>query len=203
MYVEAQLTRADVEEFVHRIAPIRIHMTPTDEDTHWLELDAPKVVQFVPERGLRVECTGRIRYSVASVPFRFAIRSLHVLLCPVVVDTRVYFHLEIEKSDLQHIPDVIDDGIMQLINRALTPRRTRMVWDFGRTLSAALPLPVRLEPLDQLSVGVRQGDVVIGREEIRFRVALTTEIVRYKDHPSDAEPATHVVEDSGLRPAHG
>jgi hypothetical protein len=200
MYVETQLSRADVENLVAQIAPVRIHMTPTDEDTHWLELDTPKVVQFVPDRGVRVECTGRVRYSVSSVPFRFAIRSLHVLLRPIVVDTRLYFHLEIEKSDLQHVPDVIDDGIMQLINRSLTPRRTRMVWDFGRTLSAALPLPVRLEPLDEVNVRVQRGEVKVDNDSIRFRATLATEIVRYKDHPSDAKPAA---DDSGFHPAHG
>jgi len=203
MKIEIQVSRAAIEKLVRQAAPIRIHMTPTEEDAHWLELDTPKLVELVPGRGARVECTGRVRYSVESVPFRFAIRRLHVLLRPVVVDARLYFHLEIEKSDPEHVPDVIDESIMRLINRALTPRRTRMVWDFGRTLSVAMPLPVRLEPLDEFSVGAKAGEVLIDREAIRLRVALTPEIARYRDPPSDAAPAAHFEDASAVRPAHG
>ena len=52
MHIEAVLTRADVTRLIGELAPIRIHMTPTDEDRRWVELDEPAALVYCPFRAL-------------------------------------------------------------------------------------------------------------------------------------------------------
>ena len=190
MHIEAVLTRADVTRLIGELTPIRIHMTPTDEDRRWVELDEPERVDLVPGRGVRVVSSGRVRYAVGGLKVPLTIREVQAMLAPRVVsdgdgEVRLAFEIDLEKSDLVMVPDLIDTAIMNQVNDALTPRATNMVWAFSKTLTRSFALPERLEPLDRFELAVRGGEVEVDAEALRFRIQLDASVSRSKPRPDD------------------
>lgn len=184
------LYRANIERLLNEFAPIRIHMTPKDEDRRWIELEPPSRIEMVPDRGVRVVTRARVRYTVAGIRVPLRIRRLQALLEPVVVQAgetghRLAFAIDIESGDLVGVPDVIDGLIVGKVNQALNPRDTRMVWAFGQTLTRSFEMPERLEPLNRLQLAVDDGAVDVDDEKIVFRIGLDASLSRHSDRPRD------------------
>jgi hypothetical protein len=190
-----QLTLAigheELSKLFNELAPIRIHMTPTDEDRRWLELEAPERITVVPDLGVRIVTRGHLRYAVGKLKIPATIQRLQLLLTPKVVQAddfahRLAFELTIEEGDLAHVPDLLDAAFVAVVNEALTPRATGMVWNFGEALSKSAVLPERLEPLDRFGVEVTGGSVAVSADRVSFTVDLAAGITRTKPRPDDA-----------------
>jgi hypothetical protein len=188
MEIEVVLTRDTVERLIREFSPIRIHMTPTDEDRRWVELDEPQEVTLVPERGVRVICAGRVRYEVLGLKPSITLRNIQVLLEPRVVGgprgSQLEFEINIEEADLVHVPGLVDDAIVHAVNAALTPQDTHMIVDFATLLTHTFAMPERLEPLKSFRLEVLGGSVHVDAEVLRFRVRLRAELERYKPRPT-------------------
>jgi hypothetical protein len=180
--IEAHIEHGTLARLLKELAPVRIHMTPPDEGTRWLELDEPSLVQPVPGRGLRVHASGRFRFDLWRVPVRFGIRRIGMLLEPVVVQRegqpRLAFAIELEEGDLIGVPRLVERPLVRRINAALQPRNTKLVWSFAETLSHHFGMPNRLEPIDGLSLDTSDGEVTVDREAVRFSIRLTPELHR-------------------------
>jgi hypothetical protein len=190
MYLDAVLTRSEITSLLEQFAPIRIHLTPTDEDRSWVELERPSEITMVPGRGIRAVCSGRVRYAVAGVKLPFAIRRIQVLLEPKIVQLRpgaqrLDFALEIEDADLENIPGLIDRAIVGRVNDALTPEATHMRWEFTRSLDKVFAMPQRLEPLDRVVLSAAAGEVTVSEEGLRLRLHMNTALTRQKPRPTD------------------
>ncbi len=190
MQLSLTIGHVELTRMLNELAPIRIHMTPTDEDRRWLELEAPSDVTFVPDRGVRIVTHGRLRYAFGALQIPATVKHLQLVLEPKVVQAddfahRLAFALTIEEGDLAHIPGVLDDALVGIVNDALTPRATNMVWNFGAALTKSAVLPERLEPLDRFSVGVESGRVAVTRDHVEFIVDLSAGISRTKPRPTD------------------
>jgi hypothetical protein len=61
-----------------------------------------------------------------------------------------------------------------------------MVWKFGEMLDKSLPMPNRLEPLENLRVSVTGGAVAIDDQRICFSIRLSLTVSRTAARPSDA-----------------
>ena len=190
MYIDAILTASEIATLLGQFAPIRIHLTATDEDRSWVELERPDEVQMVPGRGVRVVCSGRLRYAVAGIKLPLSIRRIQVLLEPKIVELgadeqRLDFALHIEDADLENIPGLVDRAIVGKVNDALTPEATSMLWEFSRTLALNVRLPERLEPLEQLLLRAPGGVVSVTHEGVGLRVHLNAGLTRTKPRPTD------------------
>ena len=190
MHLEVRIGRDDVHRLIRQFAPIRIHMTPTDEDRRWIELDEPHAIAMIPERGVSVTCSGRVRYALGPVKLPLSIRSIGILLRPLISksDTghhRLEFELQIEDSDLVAIPGVVDQAIMNRVNSALTPEATRMIWEFGATLTKSFQLPNRLEPLDRFDLVVNDAHVTVDELGLLLHVEMGAGLSRTKPRPTD------------------
>ncbi|MFW6067073.1 MAG: hypothetical protein ACOC97_01955 [Myxococcota bacterium] len=192
MEFTSTLRREDIEQLLREFAPIRIHMTPTDEDRRWLELEAPRRIEMVPGRGVRILTSGRARYDLLGIRFPIRIRKLQAVLEPVVVqaegtDHRLAFAIDIEGGDLVAVPALLDRIVVGRVNQALNPRDTRMVWTFGETLTRSFSMPERLEPLDRLNLRVCDGLVEVDDRQVVFRIGLDASLSRHKERPTDDE----------------
>lgn len=187
--IEAHIEHGTLARLLRELAPVRIHMTPPDEGTRWLELDEPSLIQPVPGRGLRLEAAGRFRFDLLRVPLRVEIRRLRLLLEPVVVEKdrslRLAFAMDIEEGDLVGVPSAIEAPLVRRVNRALSPQDTKLVWNFGETLSKRFALPPRLEPVDALSLAASAGEVVVDRDAVHFSIRLEPEVHRHELQPVD------------------
>ena len=182
MKIEAHIEHGPLARLLNELAPVRIHMTPPEEGTRWLELEKPSLVQAVPGRGLRVHAAGRFRFDLWRLPVRFGIRRVGMILEPVVVERegspRLAFAIELEEGDLIGVPAFVERPLVRKLNAVLQPRNTKLVWGFADTLTQTFDMPHRLEPLDALSLATTQGAVFVDREAIHLSVELRPELHR-------------------------
>jgi hypothetical protein len=193
MHIDVVLTAEELGQILRAAAPLRIHLTETDEDRRWVEVEQPTEVSLVANLGLRMVSSGRIRYELAGFRPMFSIRRLQLLCVPQVVSVsatheRLDFQLILEEADVVNVPGFADRALVNAVNEALTPGRLGLSWDFGRALQRAIGMPARFEPLDQLLLGPPAGRVTIGEDALRFSVALPFTFARSKPRPTDPAP---------------
>jgi hypothetical protein len=189
MLIELALGLEDIVALLREATPLRIHLTDTDEDRRWVEIEPPSDVALVPHVGLRVVSHGRIRYELAGLQLPFTIRRLQILFEPVVVSSgaeeRLDFKLSIEQADLELVPSFGERALINAVNEALEPARLGMLWPFGRLLERALPLPARFEPLRDFLLQGPMGTVSVTANELRFRLNVDLGFSRSKPRPTD------------------
>jgi hypothetical protein len=84
----------------------------------------------------------------------------------------------IETADLQNVPDLLDRGVVGLVNRALEARSERLAWDFGRALALRFVLPDTLVPLEAAEVAVETARVRVRADALELTVSLTMHVSR-------------------------
>jgi hypothetical protein len=189
MDIDVVLGIKDIVGLLREATPLRIHLTDRDEDRRWVELEQPTEISLLPNLGIRVVSSGRIRYEIAGIQLPFVIRRLQVLLQPVVVAAgtheRLDFKLGVEQADLENVPALADRVLVSAVNDALSPERLGTFWNFGRLLERALHLPERFEPLHQFLLQAPAGQVTITDTEVRLRLRLGLACSRSKARPGD------------------
>ncbi len=190
MELRVRLTRDALADLLRQFAPIRIHLTPKDEDRRWVEIERPHEVELLPERGLRVISHGRLRYEIAHIPLPLTIRRVELLLVPRILSPgpnqfRLAFELQIQQADLELVPALVDRAIYEKVNALLDAEHTPLVWDFGKAFDQSPRLPERLEPVSHFLLKTRDADVHVDAEAITFSVRLGASLSRSKERPTD------------------
>jgi hypothetical protein len=190
MDIDVVLGIKDIVGLLREATPLRIHLIDRDEDRRWVELEQPSEISLVPNLGIRVVSSGRIRYEIAGIQLPFVIRRLQLLLQPAVVPAggtheRLDFKLGVEQADLENVPALADRMLVSAVNDALSPERLGTFWSFGRMLERALHLPERFEPLHQFLLQDPAGQVTITDTEVRLRLRLGLACSRSKARPGD------------------
>lgn len=187
--VDVTLNRAALIELLEQAGPLRIHLTEADEDRRWVELEAPSEVIFVPGIGVRLVTRGRMRHELAGVGIPFGIRRLQILFTPEVVHgphgQRLDFRLRIEEADLENVPGLVEGALIPKVNDALEPARLGLFWDVSTTLSRAVSLPERFEPLDRFATSARAAHASVTSDAIVLRLSLALALTRSKPRPTD------------------
>jgi hypothetical protein len=190
MDIDVVLSTEEIAALLKEATPVRIHLTERDEDRRWVELERPTEVSLVPNLGVRIVSSGRIRYELAGIKLPFSIRRLQLLCEPRVVSgaggqERLDFKLSVEQADLENVPSLADRALVTAVNDALAPARLGMFWNFGRMLYKSLRMPERYEPLNQFNVRAPAGQVIVGATELRFRLQLGLGFSRNRARPGD------------------
>ena len=190
LMVEVELGIGRIESLLRAFAPVRIHLTPLDEDTRFIDIESPDEVLMVPERGVFIRSRGKLHYRVAGMELEREIRSLQALLLPSVVgerqSSRLAFDIEILETDIVGVPTMIDDAILKQVNGRLDWRHTKLAWNFGQALSTASYVPERIEPLDQLITRVGPSRIDVTTDGIRFEVEIVPTLTRLRTRPTTA-----------------
>ncbi|MGB0680960.1 MAG: hypothetical protein ACPGUV_15025 [Polyangiales bacterium] len=183
MQLIAVIGKEELREALEQITPLRIHLSPPEGFERWIELDPPKNLAFVPGDGVRFETSGRLRYETAVVPLGTEVRDVQVLLQPRVVrpkgqkkakaSPRLVFAVELSHGEIQAVPQFLDAGFLRIVNKALTPRASKLVWDFSDTLSNQAEMSPRLQPLEQVETVVEGGAVEVREDAIHFSVEIS------------------------------
>jgi len=191
MKLDIKLSRQTLQDLLFEFTPLRIHLTRTDEDLRWVELERPESIEIVPGRGLRISTHGRLRYTVASVGVPFKIRRIVLLLEPKVLRAAgdplsLAFELKIEHADLELVPGLVDHVLAARINDLLCAEHTPLSWVFGKTLTRSVALPERIEPLSRIDLTARDAQVTTDEQGVCFTIDLTAHLARTKPRPDDA-----------------
>jgi hypothetical protein len=189
MDIDVVLSAEQIVALLSEATPVRIHLTERDEDTRWVELERPTEVTLVPEVGIRIVSSGRIRYELAGIQLPFSIRRVQLLFAPKVVSVagepeRLDFELSLEEADLENIPGVAERMLITAVNELLAPERLGTVWNFGRMLDKSITMPERYEPLNQFLLRAPAGRVTITATELRVRMQIGLGLSRNAARPS-------------------
>jgi hypothetical protein len=192
--LDVTLRQDEVIQLLGEVAPIRIHLTQGDEDRRWVELEAPSEVKFVPGQGIRIVTRGRLRHELAGVALPFGIRRVQVLFAPQIVaghhGQRLDFLLRVEQADLENIPGMLEAVVIPKVNQALEPERLGMYWELAQTVTLAVPLPERFEPLDRFLTSARAAQVTVTHDALILRLNLGLGISRTRPRPIDGPPTS-------------
>lgn len=124
MEITARLDAETVTNVLRTLTPLTVHLDDDARGDRWFRLDPPDAVEFVAGEGLRVQSTAMVQWTVAGLKIPFTIRSLQVMLRPIIVDAalggRLVFRASIEKADLKNVPDAIDAAILDHVNERLS-----------------------------------------------------------------------------------
>jgi hypothetical protein len=192
--IDVTLHQDEVVALLAEVAPIRIHLTEGDEDRRWVELEPPSEVKFVPGQGIRIVTHGRLRHELAGVALPFGIRRVQVLFAPQIVTghhgQRLDFLLRVEQADLENVPGLVEGVVISKVNQALEPERLGMYWELAQTVTLAVPLPERFEPLDRFLSVARAAQVTVTHDSLILRLSMGLGMSRTRARPVDGQPAS-------------
>jgi hypothetical protein len=178
MFVETIVPREDVIALLESALPLAVHF----EGGGSLELFGLSEVTLVPERGLQVTCKAKVLWPALGIPLRVALRSLTLMLQPVVTrfETGEVLELElsIERADFAGIPDFADAAIRRKIDAALRAKKHAMAFDFTHVLRHRLVLPKNVEPISTVSIEAAWAKLRITEEALVVVVSVHTTLAR-------------------------
>jgi hypothetical protein len=181
MQVDAVLTKDDLPELLGQFAPLTIRLGKHGQ----LIVSDPRDITLIPGAGARVCCKGKLNWTVLGLDVPVTLNSLILILRPEILDDErgnaLVFKVEIEHIDLAGVPEVLDDGITDKVNRELAANHVELSWNYVRTLSHTFKLPESLEPLESLDLRAAGGRVLVTAEAIRFSVPFHTAVRRRAD----------------------
>jgi hypothetical protein len=188
MYLRATLTLAELRSLLDQLVPLRIHLELSEkretQPQRWIELRDPTDVSLVPGRGLRVVCSGAVRYDVGPLHSRVRIREVALLLVPSVRTTTgddanaLSLRLEIERADIAMVPDGIDALIIAGVNEILAPKAEHASWSIDRAMKLKVPMPPQLVPLDAFHLGAQWTGVTVGKDHVELEMKLSAGVTR-------------------------
>lgn len=188
MQLEITLDQSDIERLLRAVTPVRIRLG--DGVADWIQLEPPKTVALVPDRGVRIETAGSFRASLGVIDVPVLLEKVTFVLRPVVDDAagspELKFGIEIEDGDLFRIPALVDRGIQAVVNRQLRPPATPLSWPFALTLGGQWDLPNRILPPQRFCLGVARGEVSVTHAGVSFRVEFDGSLERDHARPEDA-----------------
>lgn len=193
LYLEASLPRAMVEHTIRRLAPLKIHMADPKEDRRWIELEAPASVELCPGEGVRVVTTGRFRFDFGKITIPAYLDRIEFMASPRIIQSEgldaAAVPIEILSADVRMVPNLIDDLLVAQVNRALTPRASRLVWNFSNTLAASFEMPSQLEQLKRLELNCDGSFFQVHTDSIVLRVAYAFSVIRSDETETSEETA--------------
>lgn len=156
MRLVASLALDEIRDLLAAAFPLKLRLGDDDEPDRWIRIDPPDRCVLVPGQGLEVDTTGTLRWPLAMISGLLNVLAMRVLLRPRVVASPagqgLGFDLELEHFDLEHVPDLLDRGILRTVNARLRTRGARALWDFSRALRLRLPAPERIEDVEALRI---------------------------------------------------
>jgi|HubBroStandDraft_2_1064218.scaffolds.fasta_scaffold64326_1 hypothetical protein len=179
MWLEAVLTKDDLQDVFQQFAPLTIRLGESGE----LTLDAPSDVTFDSQGGVRVVCTARLAWSVLGLHVPVTIHSLIALITPVIErpgarDEALVFKLALEHADIAALPALFDSHVTARVNEELLKKHVELSWEFRKLLDHVFALPPTLESADGLALRVKASVVKMTSDALGFAVNLGVDVRR-------------------------
>jgi len=189
MWAEAIFSKDDLEEVTGQLFPLRICI---GEGGNVLLTDR-RDLALLPDVGLRMTITAEIHWPVLGVHVPVSVRSATLEIRPEIVERpggdTLTFKLHLDDVDVSILPDLVDRGIVDLVNRELEAKHVELSWGFTRTLSYVFGLPEALASAGALDLRARSGRVKITSEALAIAVLFEARVEpRGVPRPRVSEP---------------
>jgi hypothetical protein len=189
--LEAIVPRADLARLVASITPLRVTIGPGRA----VNLDG-LTLELVAGRGVRLRGSGTVSWDFAHVPIPVRVNACQILLVPRLGSADgshvLSFEPLLENLQVKSAPGLADETIAAAIRRAIEGSRSRLAWDFGRTLSTRLPLSPKVSPTSTLALFPVGGAASVSDRELRIvlRFESRLEVERGQARSADARDVT-------------
>ena len=188
MLLTAVVAKPELVSLIHSLTPMRIDID--ERRGRFVTLGRPELT-LVPGRGLRLRGDARVSWDVAGVAIPVTLQAWQVLLVPRIVSrgkSRVLsFEPVIEELDLKLVPAFLDDAIVGAIREGISHNRDKIAWDFARTLSKRLPLPMKISPAKTFEILAVDGEVETTSSELRLAVRFEARVESRSAVPRESE----------------
>jgi hypothetical protein len=169
--ITARLDETTIKQLLDELLPARVILDGEDR-RRWIEIQPPTKVDFVADRGLRLETSGQIQWVAAGLPITVTLTSVQMMLAPEVVTDphggRLVFRPALEELDLKNVPGFLDRGLLGVVNGRLAAEGDELAWDFGKALTVNVPLPPSLEPQVNFQLSVRTATASVLADAIEL-----------------------------------
>jgi hypothetical protein len=174
--ITARLDEATIQQLLAELLPAKILLDEQGEKGRWIQIEPARHVDFIADRGLRLQTSGQIQWLAAGLPITLTLKAVQLLLRPEVVDDddggRLVFHPALEDLDLKNVPGFLDRSVVGMVNGKLESQGNALAWNFGKSLAVSAPLPPGIVPVETFQMRVRSGQVVVLAEALELTVTL-------------------------------
>jgi len=175
MLLQATFGLDDLIDALQRFTPLELRLGDLEGKDRTLFIERPERVTLVPERGLRIETTARLKWTVAGISVPVTVQAAQLLLIPEIAQREgrdvLRFQLVLESADLKHVPAFLDAKVVDEVNEALQADDARPTWGFLDTLSFSVGLPARLVSARAFELNAYWGAMKITDAAVIFTVS--------------------------------
>jgi hypothetical protein len=204
MFLEAILTKADLETVLRQFSPLKILLG----DNGSLLLAEVKDVSFVPDEGIEVVCDGALHWPVLGFDMPVTFNGLALRVLPVVdtaaKGTPLVFRLQLNHTGLAVLPSMFDHRVTTLINDEFQKKHVELSWNFIKTLTHEFALPAAIASAAAISLVAVEGVVKANSRALGLAVRFETTVRRRLETAEDAAkasvPATDEAEAKAAEP---
>jgi hypothetical protein len=159
MWLEAILTREDLQDVAARFAPLELRLG----DNGSLLLVEPRDVALMADRGIAVKCDATLHWPVLGFDVPVSLHGLMVHILPSVEErpdgATLVFRLQIDHAGVAMLPSFFDHGVTARLNQELEAKHVELAWNFVDTLSHVFKLPPSLASAAAFSIKATAGRV--------------------------------------------
>jgi hypothetical protein len=159
MWLEAILTREDLQAVVERFAPLTILLGESGS----LLLVAPTDLTLMPDKGIALKCDATLHWPVLGFDVPVSMHGLLLHILPLVEErpdgATLVFRLQIDHTGVAMLPSFFDHGVTAKINQELEQKHVELAWNFVDTLSHVFKLPPSLASASGFALRATAGRV--------------------------------------------
>jgi hypothetical protein len=166
MWVETILTRDDLEKMVNDFCPLTIRLGENGN----ILLSDPRALELVPSVGLRMSLTVEVHWPVLGIQVPVSVRSVTLEVKPEILKKAtgdcLTFKLRIDDVDTSLLPEILDRGIVDRVNKELEEKHVDLSWAFIETLSHVFELPGAMTSARAIDLHAQSGSLRITNEAL-------------------------------------
>jgi hypothetical protein len=174
VHINARLEEATIQQLLSELLPTTILLD--EQGGRWIQIERARQVDFIADRGLRLQTSGQIQWLAAGLPINLTLNAVQLMLTPEVVADpaggRLVFHPSLEDLDLKNVPGFLDRGLLGIVNGKLDSQGNALAWDFGKALTVSAPLPSSISPAEAFQMSVSNAQVVVLADALELTLTL-------------------------------
>jgi hypothetical protein len=176
MWLEAILTRTDLESFVRDLCPLHLRIG----DGGNVLLTDPRDVHLAPGAGLELTVSAEIHWPVLGLSVPIHVRSTTVevrLSAPANGGQNLSLAVRMEELDVQRLPKIADKSLVDHVNDALAEWGRKLCWEYGKTLQYAFKLPYSVASASAIDLTSTWARVRVTSEAVVVAMSFRAEVI--------------------------
>lgn len=176
MWLVATVTHEEARALLDELLPLTLHLDDDPNTQRFVCFERATSVEMLEGRGLRVSCPGRVVWSTRVGTLEMRIKEAVATLVPSIEQegehASLRFRAEIEALDFEWVPDLVDAGIAQVIQRKLGEKPA--AWRFTDLFTRTIPMPASVAPARVIDLRTREPSATVSERAMSFVLFVAT-----------------------------